>query len=336
MTQRRFLAPPAEPGLPPGPRPTFSVAVRAYQAAATIGVALESALGQSVPPYEIVVCDDGSSEPLEAALSPYRDRIIIVRQENRGPAAAMNTAVAHSTGDFVAMLDADDAFLPGRLEALGDLAVARPDLDLLATEAVFEREGTAVGRVYDVDPFPVDDQRRAIIDRCFLLHPAVRRSRMVEAGGFDESLEPAEDWDCWLRLILGGSEAGLVDEVLHRYRFVAGSLTDDRPTSLRQRVRVLEKARSSLDLRAEERELIAERLPLLRRRALLAEARKAIAEKAPDARRRSLAVVFGPRMATTTRLKAAIASISPSLAQRRVERRGSGDKGRFPEQQDGA
>ncbi len=327
---RPVQAPPPPPGLRPGPAPTFSVLVPVYQGAGTVGGAIESALRQTTPPLEIVVCDDGSTDGLDAALEPYLDRIALLRQRNQGAAAALNTALRHASGDFVAVLDADDAYLPGRLEALAELGRERPDLDLLAADAYFERDGEVVGRVYGDTPFPVADQRREIIDRCFLFHPAARRTRVLEIGGFDPSLRIAYDWDCWLRLILTGSGVGLVPEPLTRYRMVSGSLSDDRPRSLRERVTVLEKAADQQAVGPDERRFLADRLAAARHRALLAEARDAIRMRTPDARRKALAVVLGPRMSPATRAKAALAAVSPRLAHPVLVRRGEGEKERFP------
>lgn len=151
---RPILAPPTTAPAQPGRPPTFSVIVAAYQAAATIGEALASAFAQTVLPHEVVVCDDGSTDALDAALAPFRDRIRLVRQENRGEGAAKNAAARAAGGDFVVILDADDVYLPERLEALGELAAVRPDLDVLTTDAMLELEGRELGRYYElVGPF---------------------------------------------------------------------------------------------------------------------------------------------------------------------------------------
>src|SRR5881397_737144 len=163
----RFLAPPERPA-EPGPPPSFSVIIAAYQAAHTIGEAVESALEQTSPPHEVIVCDDGSTDDLAGTLTPYGGRIVLLRKENGGAASARNVALRAASGEFVAQLDSDDAFLPTRLEALGELAGARPDLDILATDANFEVDGHVVGRFYGSQPFPIEHQRTAIFDRCFV------------------------------------------------------------------------------------------------------------------------------------------------------------------------
>ena len=116
MSARRFLAPPPEQALEPGPSPTFSVAIAAYQAEATVGDAVASALAQSRPPLDVVVCDDGSTDGTAAALERFAGRITVVRQENRGEAAGRFIAprlVAHRREDVRAPREA--ALVPGRL-----------------------------------------------------------------------------------------------------------------------------------------------------------------------------------------------------------------------------
>ena len=320
---RRFLAPGATRVVGPGPRPTFSVVVPAYEAAASIGEALESVLAQTMPPLEIIVSDDGSTDGIETALEPYRERIVLLRGPHRGVSAARNAGLAVARGDFVADLDADDVYLPDRLEALGDLAMAHPDLDVLATDAWFEVDGRRQGRFNRLNTFPVDDQRASILSMCFVVSPAVRRERLLAVGGFDESLACAEDWDCWIRLVLTGSRIGLVDEALYVYRLGEGSLTADHPVSLRSRVAVLDNVAARRDLEASEAALVRALRDQRHREALLAEAEAALLARQPDARRRALRVATGPAFGAATRLKAIVAALVPALARRALERRSS-------------
>src|SRR5712691_3887412 len=197
----RFLAPQPEHPVHRGRIPSFSVLIAAYQAAATVGEAVESALSQTSAPHEVVVCDDGSTDDIEDALALYRNRIVLLRKENGGGASAMNAAARAASGDFVVVLDADDAYLPCRLEGMAALAAERPDLDILATDVVFEFEGREVGLYNALNPFDARAQRTTILERCFFSWPAVRRQRLLGIGGFDESLRIAYDWDCWIRLL---------------------------------------------------------------------------------------------------------------------------------------
>ena len=235
-----------------------------------MGDAVESALSQTVPPLEVIVVDDGSTDGIEEALRPYSGRITLLSKENGGRASARNFGVAHAQGELVSFLDADDVYEQARLEALGRLAAARPDLGVLMTDASLEVEGRVVGRFCAETPFAVDDQRLAILDRCFVVCPCVRRSRLVDAGGFDEAIPMGEDWECWIRLIMRGVQVGLVDAPLYRYRIRTSDA--DRASSLRERVRVLEKVSVTAELSQEERDVLERSLSRNRQRALLAEA----------------------------------------------------------------
>ena len=219
-----------------------------------MGAAVASALAQTSPPHEVIVCDDGSTDDTESALAGYRDRITLLRKENGGGASALNHAARAATGELVAILDSDDVYDPRRLEAIRALAAERPDLDIIATDAWLERDGERAGRYFEVNPFDVEDQRSSILSTCYPGGwPALRRERLLEAGGFDESYAISYDWECWLRLIHGGSSAGAVDEPLMTYRIRGGSLSANPVPSLRERLRLFERAAANGNLRPHER-----------------------------------------------------------------------------------
>jgi glycosyltransferase involved in cell wall biosynthesis len=317
----RFVVPVPEGDVGRGEAPTFSIVIAAYQAAETIGEAVASALSQTAPPLEVIVCDDGSTDDLEAALAPYRERITFLPGEHAGAAAARNRALGVATGDFVVLLDADDVLLPRRLEALGELAAARPDLDLLSTDVYFEVDGEPVGRFYDENPFPVADQRAVILKRCFVGWPAARRERLLAVGGFDESLVNGSDWDAWIRMILDGARAGLVREPLMRYRIRPGSLSSDRTRSLQSRVALLDKILSHPRLTHEERKAVAASRRGAHNRARAAAARQALLERGPHARRHALSLAIGRGLALKTRLRALGAALLPNVGARALDRR---------------
>jgi hypothetical protein len=295
--------------------------VAAYDAADTIAEALESLLVQTVRATEIVVCDDGSQDDLAAALAPFRDRITVVQQQHAGEAAAKNNGAFHArAGDFVVFLDADDTYLPERIEALGDLASARPDLDVLTTDAFLEIDGEVVRRCYEAGwTFEVQDQRGAILERNFIFgHAAVRRTRFLESGGFDRSISHGTDWDLWSRMLLDGSRVGLVNEPLARYRLRRSSLSANRAALLEGRCLVLERAASRDGLTPEERRRVLTALAGEQRNALLTRASTALREGSPDARRLALRVARTPSLPARTRAKAALAALAPRLASRRL------------------
>lgn len=321
-----LLAPPAATGLRPGLRPRFSVVVAAYQAAGTVAESVGSALAQDEPPLEVVICDDGSTDGtpvvLDALVQRYGPMVRALRQDNAGEAAARNAAVGTARGDWVVVLDADDLFLPGRLRALADAVQDRPDLDVITTDAWHEVDGTRTTRVYGpAFRFPVTDQRSALLRRNLVFGlAAVRRSRLLEVGGYDEQVGVTTDWACWLRLVLTGSVLGCVDEPLAVYRIDGASLSGDRTGVLAGRLRTLERTALLPSLTAADRTVLRESTAAARRELELDRARTALITGAADRRALLLEVVRAPAHGASTRAKALWAAAFPAAAARRVSR----------------
>lgn len=315
------LAPLPAEDVVPSDVPTFSVIVPAYQAAGTIGATLASVVAQSHAPLETIVVDDGSTDGLQDVVAPFLDVVTFIQQPNRGAGAARNTAVAAATGEYVVLLDADDDWEPRRLEALAATLAARPDLDVVTTDAWFEVGGRRTGRFYEHNRFPTTDQHRVILERSYVMpHPAIRRRRIIEVGGFDSAVEPAEDWDMSIRLALSGSLFAVIDEPLATYRLRDGSLTSARARAIRARVHVLHKVeRTSRDpaIAAHARRCRAEQ----ERRAVLAEATEALLGAAPHRRQCSLAVARRNDLGAGTRLKALAGAAFPGLTGKLLHRR---------------
>lgn len=326
----RLLAPPrprqASPRREP---PSISVVIPAYQAAAFISEAIDSVLAQTHPAHELVVCDDGSTDELAGVLERYGDALTVVRQENKGLAGARNRAVAETSGEFVAVLDADDVFMPEYLERMVDAAVERPDLDILACDAYLEVDGRIVGTYYpDVAKFVVGDQRRGAIHNHFIFGLAtIRRERLLAVGGWDESMRIIEDTDCFIRLILDGARAGLVDEPLARYRLREGSLASDRGATMAAQVAMLENFLDHPALDADDREFLRREIRVKRAEARVAVAESALDRGAPTSRAAALDLALGelpPGVGVGTRARALAAAAVPSLARRWLTRRPDG------------
>lgn len=301
--------------------PRFSVVIAAYQAAGFIPDAVHSALEQAPPPHEVIVADDGSTDDLAAALAPFGAAVRIVRIEHGGEAAAKNAGAGAATGDFIAFLDADDRFLPGRLAALSTLAVARPELDVITTDAYLLHDGEIIGRCYGPGhKFAFDEQRTAILQRNFVLGlSAVRRSRFTDVGGFDPTVEYTTDWELWMRLILSGSEVGFIDEPLAEYRLHAGSMSARRAAMSRGRLSSLARAAARTDLSPGERATLVETKRVEVARLQRDELKELLLDgPTPRVRRAALRIVVAPRQSLVTRLKSAVALCIPGVVSRRL------------------
>lgn len=203
--------------------PSVSVIVPCYNAERYLAAALDSALDQDEVAIEVLVADDGSDDGTMAILARYADRVRILRQAHRGPAAARNACVRAARGRYLALLDADDRFRPGKLARQAAVLDAQPDVGLVSTGWI----------VVDADGRPLaqqgwsreagDVRRRLLLGN--LAHPVavmLRRAPVVAAGGFDESLQVNEDWELFLRLALAGSRWACIDEALCEYRVHGG------------------------------------------------------------------------------------------------------------------
>jgi len=317
------LAPAPKRPIEPGSPPTFSVIVAAYQAADVIGDALASLAHQTVAPLEVIVCDDGSTDGLEAALAPFQSEILFLQKPHGGEASAKNAAAAAARGDFLLILDADDVYLPRRVEALTDLARARPDLDILTSDAYLVVGERRVRRAYDrYWRFEVSDQRRVILQRNFVFGlAAVRRDRFLAHGGFDESILWTTDWDLWLRMIFDDSCVGLVSEPLALYRLRETSLTAHRRNLVLGKISTLEKARRNPALTPADRIVLARSLDTYRRELAVLDLQAAVASGDAGARRRALPVLVTRGFPLRSRLQAAGAIVAPATLGRLLRRR---------------
>src|SRR5437764_13661053 len=114
-----------------------SVIIPAYNAAKTVGRAVDSVLAQTFADFELIVIDDGSTDSTAEVVQSRRDqRIRCITVANGGVASARNRGLDLASGDLVAFLDADDAWLPTKLERQSNLMMRRASLGLCFTSAV--------------------------------------------------------------------------------------------------------------------------------------------------------------------------------------------------------
>jgi glycosyltransferase involved in cell wall biosynthesis len=186
----------------PDPKPSVTVVIPTFNYARFIREAVESTLAQTLPPLEVIVVDDGSTDHTPEVMAAYASdpRVCYVRQENRGLSAARNAGIKAARGEFIALLDADDRWKPEKLSRqLAEFTQEQVGLVYCGRE-VFDEHGTQ-------DPDPADRSKceRALewltIATLFCPSSVVMRRRcFTEQGGFDESLRKVEDREMWIRL----------------------------------------------------------------------------------------------------------------------------------------
>lgn len=215
----------AEPGIP-----HVGVVVPAHDAAAYLAETLDSIITQTHPPAEVVVVDDGSTDDTADIARSYPVRVL--RQEQAGPGAARNAGVAATSAPLVAFCDADDVWLPDKLErqvaALEDPSGSDVDavVGLVENFVSPDREGT-------VSAAHLDRRLVGAIPSALL----IRRSLFDELGPFRTD-DPMADWsEWWVRLSARPTPPVVVDALLVRRRIHGGNLTlqaaDQRAAYLR-------------------------------------------------------------------------------------------------------
>ncbi len=240
----------------PVTQPLVSVVVPAYNAARFLPDALRSALSQEHVRVECVVVDDGSTDDTPAVMAQF-PAVRYHRQPNAGVSAARNQGVALSSGSFVAFLDADDAWLPGKLAAQLALFSQDPGLGLAYCGMHLCDE-----QLRPISRMPVPPPGAALRNTLLLEPPVVSmaqtglmpREVFDRSGGFDERLSTSADADLVCRVALAHRVAG-VDLPLVLYRQHAAQMHHDASAMLHDMTLVHEKVFGARDAPASLRRL---------------------------------------------------------------------------------
>lgn len=209
--------------------PLVSVIIPAYNAEKTIRRALESVLLQDYAPIEIIVVNDASRDGTAAVVESFGEPTIalINRPVNGGVSAAMNAGLRRARGEYVAFLDADDEWLPGKLHKQVALISANPQMTFVSCGARWiSRSGDVREETGMESPVVSSDLWRTLLAEACVAKPCVlaRRTVFAQVGEFDETLPMAEDQDMWIRLASVG-DVGVVLEPLVHVHDTPNSLT---------------------------------------------------------------------------------------------------------------
>ncbi|HET7293206.1 MAG TPA: glycosyltransferase family A protein [Vicinamibacteria bacterium] len=202
--------------------PRISVVVTCHNLGAYLGDAVDSVLAQTLQDFELLIVDDGSTEPETLRVLERYDRppARVLRTENRGLPGARNFGLRQARGGYVCCLDGDDLLLPNWLERAAAVLDAEPALAFVShwLHAFGDRE-------WDFTPESCDFP--ALLDRNTVNGAAlVRREALLAVGGYDETMrQGCEDWELWVRMTARGHRGTILKEVHFLYRQRPDSMT---------------------------------------------------------------------------------------------------------------
>ena len=227
-----------------------SVVIPAYNAGWSIERAIESAVSQTYPHWEIIVVNDGSTDNTAAVLQKYRNRIRILTQSNAGLSNARNRGIRSATGEFVAFLDADDYWLPMKLERQIALLRERPEIGFCSTATRVESSNGKYLSQWNCPKVQTSTIRTIFSQNSAIAGSGssvmVRHNILLRTELFDESLKSLEDLDMWMRLA-ATAEYACIPEPLSVILRHDGSMSKNLSVMRASALYVMRKNRHLLD-----------------------------------------------------------------------------------------
>ena len=229
--------------------PQISVIIPCFNSGKYLRECLDSVLSQTSQDFEVIVVDDGSTDDTPSIIKSYGSRVRLIRQDNKGPSSARNAGIKIAQGNYIAFQDADDVWLPRKLELQYRFLQENPpylwvysdmstfnDKQVLQ-ESWFSDRSTHEGKVLE-----------KLINSNFIptITVLIKKQLLLEVGGFDEKLRSCEDKELWLRLSLQ-YPLGRLNQVLAKRRFHAHNLVRDNRLLITSEIEALKRLAPRVD-----------------------------------------------------------------------------------------
>jgi glycosyltransferase involved in cell wall biosynthesis len=205
-------------------RPKVSVIIPCYNMGQYLDEAVDSVFAQTMQDFEIVIVDDGSTDPetIRLLAGYRRPSTQVLVTKHQGLAAARNTAIEHATGEYLCALDSDDKLHPTYFERATSLLNSDPTLTFVSSWLQMFGASDALWKQDSCD-LPT------LLSECTVMTAALVRADAVRAiGGYDTRMvdQGDEDWDLWISLVERGCRGTIIPEVLFYYRRRPGSMCE--------------------------------------------------------------------------------------------------------------
>ena len=220
----------------------ITVIIPTYNRSHLLARAVQSVLEQTLPATEIIIVDDGSTDNTAELITQRFSQCRYIQQPNMGVSAARNSGIESASGEWLAFLDSDDEWLPGKLQAQVDLLHKHPEIRICHTEEIWIRNGKRVNQM----------KKHAksgghIFKNCLplcVISPSsvmIHSSLFAEIGTFDEELPACEDYDLWLRICANNPVAFVERPQINKYGGHDDQLSQKHWGMDRFRIQALEK-----------------------------------------------------------------------------------------------
>jgi glycosyltransferase involved in cell wall biosynthesis len=261
--------------------PLVSVIMNCLNCEQYVQEAIDSVYAQIYPRWEIIFWDNASTDCSRKIACSYDNRLRYFREEETVPlGAARDHAVSQAQGDYVALLDCDDLWLPHKLERQINLTETNPDVGMVFSDCFYiDSEGRTLGTFFSKYSPPGDGQVlfRLLTGRNFIACPTalMRTAAVRKVGGFNHTFTYSEEYDLFLRLALEYQVAH-IPEPLAKYRLHTANATGTgSPGTTRETIEIIKHTTSRLPhLPWQDRLKIQKRLWELRAKLMLQSLRK--------------------------------------------------------------
>lgn len=199
-----------------------SVIIPTYNRAGTLMRSIQSVIRQSYPEWELIIVDDGSTDATSDLVRPLAEQDMRIRYiqcpENKGQAAARNTGIRASKGEYIAFQDSDDCWMPDKLQKQVSMMEAHPEYGIVYGQVVYDESGILSA------PYPPVSAGEQVFEACLKQNQIgtptmlVRKEVFDAIGLFDTSLAALEDYELALRITKNYPAGFLAEPVLTAYK----------------------------------------------------------------------------------------------------------------------
>lgn len=235
----------------------ISVVIPSYNRLPTLIRAIDSVIAQTSEVEEIIVVDDGSTDNTAAEISERYPQLKLLRQANSGVSSARNHGIRQANGDWIALLDSDDSWLPKKIECIRSAYHQNPSISLFHSDEIWIRNGVRVNAMnkHKKSGGWIFQQGLPL---CVISPSAVviRRKLFDAVGLFDESLPACEDYDLWLRICHRFPVHYIEHPLINKYGGHEDQLSNQYWGMDRFRIRALRNLLAGADLNQDDLEAV--------------------------------------------------------------------------------